>query len=171
MRARNVFRGPGFLGGGIRLPENFTLTERFDLQIGLTPRTLAEPCPLWRTLSEHQCAVLCPSGLHADSADLLLQSVCRRATDMRMAQLAAQRTFAFPPERSNPKGGPHGPFCFALGTAFRNRRGEDTPPRRGGRSSTPASLERVLSLGRSRDESFCSAHLGRHILTIKCKAC
>ena len=90
---RNAFRGPGFLGGDMSVRKNFTITERFKLQIGLSaynwfnhanygvpyPNTNA---PFFGVTAFMQTPPTSPYGAFAAAA-----------TDMRMAQLTAKVTF------------------------------------------------------------------------------
>ena len=90
---RNAFRGPGFLGGDMSLRKNFTLTERFRLQLGLNaynwlnhanygtpyPNTNA---PFFGIAAFAQTPPTSPYGAFAAAA-----------TDMRMAQLTAKLFF------------------------------------------------------------------------------
>jgi hypothetical protein len=90
---RNAFRGPGFLGGDMSLRKNFSISERFKLQLGLSaynwlnhanygipyPNTNA---PFFGVTAFAQTPPTSPYGAFAAAA-----------TDMRMAQLTAKITF------------------------------------------------------------------------------
>jgi hypothetical protein len=90
---RNAFRGPGFVGGDMSIRKNFTLNERFRLQIGLNaynwlnhanygtpyPNTNA---PFFGVTAFMQTPPTSPYGAFAAAA-----------TDMRMAQLTAKVIF------------------------------------------------------------------------------
>lgn len=90
---RNAFRGPGFVGGDMSLRKNFTLTERFHLQIGLNAynwlnhANYGVPClnsnaPFFGLTAFMQTPPTSPYGAFAAAA-----------TDMRMAELTAKLTF------------------------------------------------------------------------------
>jgi hypothetical protein len=91
---RNAFRGPGFLGGDMSARKNFSLTERFKLQVGLnaynwfnhanygTPYPNTNFGPLLGRVIAQQSPPTSPYGAFALAA-----------TDMRMAQLTATIKF------------------------------------------------------------------------------
>jgi hypothetical protein len=90
---RNAFRGPGFVGGDMSVRKNFSITERFKLQLGLNaynwfnhanygvpyPNTNA---PFFGVTAFMQSPPTSPYGAFAAAS-----------TDMRMAQLTAKVTF------------------------------------------------------------------------------
>jgi hypothetical protein len=91
---RNAFRGPGFVGGDMSVRKNFSITERFKLQLGLnaynwlnhanygTPYPNTNFGSLLGTVIAQQSPPTSPYGAFALAA-----------TDMRIAQLTAKVTF------------------------------------------------------------------------------
>jgi hypothetical protein len=89
---RNAFRGPGFVGGDMSVRKNFSITERFKLQLGLNA---------YNWLNHANFGVPFPSSAGPLGLTIFAQSpptspygaFAAAATDMRMVQLSGKITF------------------------------------------------------------------------------
>lgn len=90
---RNAFRGPGFLGGDMSVRKNFSLTERFKLQIGLNAYNFLNHANYGTPYPNTNAPFFGQSVITQTPPTSPYGAFAAAATDMRMAQLMAKITF------------------------------------------------------------------------------
>ena len=90
---RNAFRGPGFLGGDMSVRKDFSLTERFKLQIGLNAYNFLNHANYGTPYPSTNAPFFGQSVFMQSPPTSPYGAFAAAATDMRMAQLMAKISF------------------------------------------------------------------------------